>query len=563
MAAPPTFSTHYQNGTTCRIYRILAGNNLVQVGGVCGASNMESPLVYWGQADNRAVQFGKDIFNWQQNVIYKLVDGVWTAVYTVPNMSSSGGYGIHSGMYPIYKSGNLILTGYYYQSAAWLSAVEFDGTTWSHRSMGATAGGSYPQAVMTFRDLFFFFLTGIGYKSWDPSSGTVTHFATPSPAHSMDSAASCVFDGAVYLSEWDTGGGALSRPQVWRLESGVLVHQTNADPSWGVGPYLNGWQSYSRFCMIAFNDAIYVFWPGTNTPATPGSKPGIVVSKLTESGGVWTRANLTNTVVPIAWRAGGAYTVANYGFAVKVFLDNDTNPTSPKMHIWAGPEIFVPSGSWSYVGEWVDDSTLIDTTNAGLVGHYGHSMPYSSIGGGELIWMSGETNVEVKAREIGSGGQQYTLIAHGDPLVIAHGAVAGGPFLAGEPVTQTSPAASGTCVYAGTNEIHVGGVSGTFQDANTINGTTSGASAATTAVPTGGGADYIVKHYHSQEEEAPATQGTLTGAVSGGQATRNGNQIENVTADSVTEIAFTWDFQSDGYGIGERFSDMLAITPEP
>lgn len=62
-----------------------------------------------------------------------------------------------------------------------------------------------------------------------------------------------------------------------------------------------------------------------------------------------------------------------------------------------------------------------------------------------------------------------------------------------------------------------------------------------------GNADKKVKVWHDPNQGRPITQGTLRGSATGGSTSRNGNQIENVDADGVTEYSLIWDFKSDGY----------------
>lgn len=68
-----------------------------------------------------------------------------------------------------------------------------------------------------------------------------------------------------------------------------------------------------------------------------------------------------------------------------------------------------------------------------------------------------------------------------------------------------------------------------------------------------GSSDKTVKFYYSTDEGPPTSQCTLTGSPTGGSATRNGNQIENVNADDgTTEYTALWDFLTDGGFIGGK-----------
>lgn len=71
----------------------------------------------------------------------------------------------------------------------------------------------------------------------------------------------------------------------------------------------------------------------------------------------------------------------------------------------------------------------------------------------------------------------------------------------------------------------------------------------------GGGTGKIVKIYIDPDESSPDTQATLRGSATGGSATRNGNQVEGVSANGTTTYTVGWDFLADGLGIGE-FSNL-------
>jgi len=74
-----------------------------------------------------------------------------------------------------------------------------------------------------------------------------------------------------------------------------------------------------------------------------------------------------------------------------------------------------------------------------------------------------------------------------------------------------------------------------------------------------GSSDKTVKLYYDSGEEAPITQASLMGSATGGSATRNGNQIENVDADGSTTYTLVHDAATDGLGAGDKETLMLRI----
>jgi len=76
-----------------------------------------------------------------------------------------------------------------------------------------------------------------------------------------------------------------------------------------------------------------------------------------------------------------------------------------------------------------------------------------------------------------------------------------------------------------------------------------------------GSSDKTVKLYFSTSEQDPVGQCTLTGSVTGGSATRNGNQVENVDANGSTTYTCIWDTVTDGLYAGARVTLKATIEP--
>jgi len=75
-----------------------------------------------------------------------------------------------------------------------------------------------------------------------------------------------------------------------------------------------------------------------------------------------------------------------------------------------------------------------------------------------------------------------------------------------------------------------------------------------------GSSDKTVKFYFNNAEEAPDTQVTLMGTATGGSATRNGNQVDNVDADDgTTTYTVVRDTSGDGLSLGDQENIMPRI----
>jgi len=74
-----------------------------------------------------------------------------------------------------------------------------------------------------------------------------------------------------------------------------------------------------------------------------------------------------------------------------------------------------------------------------------------------------------------------------------------------------------------------------------------------------GPADKFVRGWFSTFETANMTQMTLAGIATGGSATRNGNQIEQVEANPATLYTMQWDASGQGIASGQPCSIMLRL----
>lgn len=135
-----------------------------------------------------------------------------------------------------------------------------------------------------------------------------------------------------------------------------------------------------------------------------------------------------------------------------------------------------------------------------------YAPPYSYYSGGEV-----ENGIDQSTRLITVGprgwaqGPTGAIIkcgAYGDPMVLAHpaiaagktlfhGAVTGGPFQVGETVTGGSSGATGTVTGIGTEGMHITSITGTFIGGETLTGGTSSATAVLSIYCVGSPASYI------------------------------------------------------------------------
>jgi len=557
MAAPPIVAVRSHNTTNALVARLVGGQTWTQLGGNCGTSNAETTDLLTTKPCDRGCQFGNDFYAWQQNVIYRYNPDTdaWDSAYTAPSMSTANGYGLHSGLYVVYVNDVPNLIGIYISSGSTTRYVIYNGSSWSS---GEASASQYEVngPVIVYKNTLF-------YTSWDQAK--VHQFDPSAPSYTTYNVTGA---GSMYTS---VGEFFVHNNDLWylgplypsgstNLSAGLFKFSAGAFPLQQslTGVVQGGGGNHvarAKWTVLNFGtDTIYAFITGTATGAAYYA--GTYCIKLVWNGSSWTQTDKTDPVIPSALRApvtGGnsAYEVIRW----YVLLDIDTNPASPAAYLWFNS--CASADSWVYY-EWNGEGSVLSV--AGTVGAYGIVMPMVIRGGGERVFSSGEPSVEITGKAKGSGGMEISFKAFGDPVILSHGTVTG-TFSEGETVTGGISGATAviTRVNSSAQTLEVGNVQGgPFNSSETI--TTAGGSATTNGAQSGGTTSYTVKLFYDINQQLPDNQCTLTGGVTGGSASRNGNQIDSVTADGVIEYTTIWNFTGDGLSIGDFFIMMPRIA---
>lgn len=260
----------------------------------------------------------------------------------------------------------------------------------------------------------------------------------------------------------------------------------------------------------------------------------------------------TRNILPSSfWPGAGLGDASNSWYSV---VDSESDPANPDVYLICNVNA-QSSGAYFIVYKFLGwDTEMAYVGNTPASTGYGKVVSDANLSSGERIWTAGELNVEIVSTAAGIGGTAITFRASGDPTIVTVNAV--GTFAVGDVVTQTDGAhvgASGTIIRVNTTAktFELGSVTGgPFDNAATI--TDGGVKSATlTADSTGGAADKIVTFYQGTVG-IPTAQITLSGPVTGGSAILGTNQVEQVTADSLTTYTVRWPFISDGVGIGQQ-----------
>jgi len=391
--------------------------------------------------------------------------------------------------------------------------------------------------------------------SYDPATGTRTEVSLTGTVPQTGSFA--VLENELYWATYTYGN---TRIEFYRFSGGTWVKQFNVGTGSTGEVDVENFEAYKKVELVAWNGVLYLLCCGRIGSET---QDGLRIYKYETTNGLVTSSDETdlNAAVPTDLRSGYTARTMRY-FDVQAIADYDTNPTSPSLYFILCKNRYT-GGSWLYY-EWEGESTPM--SGGGVIGTTGMAWSQTKDGGGERWWTEESVSIEITSREVGYGGLQYSFIAYGDPLILDHGTTSvGSGFEVGETVQDQTTLATATIFRVNTTALtlEIGNVSGTFGN-NVVKQTTGTGinTQATVSSTSGGGADYKVNQYHSELEEPPITKGTLTGGVTGGTASRSGDDIINVIADGLTEYTFLWAFGTDELSIGAHFTDKLQILPE-
>jgi hypothetical protein len=227
--------------------------------------------------------------------------------------------------------------------------------------------------------------------------------------------------------------------------------------------------------QLADNSVLIFGAGGTGPVASNGLKA--FHATLPSPGGTPTFTDVTATIVPATLQAPGPFpTPASY--RVFGFADNDSVTGTPTFWLMFHPD-GVSASTPSTLIQVFDEATPMliigaagsDSDYAFPNGGYGSGERYNGIDGTTRL-----VTVSPRGYSQGTTGLVVKFSAHGDGVVLAHDAVAGGPYVAGELLTGLTSGATATVAGDGAAEgLYIRVITGTFLAGETVSGGTSGA----------------------------------------------------------------------------------------
>jgi hypothetical protein len=306
--------------------------------------------------------------------------------------------------------------------------------------------------------------------------------------------------------------------------------------------------------------------PGLSTGAASAVWDGVIATLAEIVAGTITFTDVTDPVIPSFLRgpssvgAGAIFGV----YGCQQVIDNELTPGTPQFFMYFNPSVYSTNNNqWSLwqITDETAEMQLVETTEVN--GDF--SMPYSRPSGSQ--WSHYPTGLRIMIRDNaqGTGGALITYRCNGDPLVVNHGAVAGGPFEAGETMTSSSGGSATIDLVPSGTQVQLVAVTGTFLAGDTLTQTTgaaAGANATQNGASTGYLSDKTVRFRFVDTFGVPIGLCTLlSGSATGGTSAVSGaNDVINVLADRTIVYTVVWDFLSDGVPNASRLNVQAEIV---
>ena len=559
MALAPSLCINVKHSGSVQVGTMSAGGSFSQIGPNLNTA-IEGHAAGFSLPQNLVTPFpGGRLVALVQNVleVYDPVANSWTVAHTATGTSGSSGITYkHSGLHVIDDGGTPTLV--YLRSSSANVAINAIRSTDLVSFSDLTIGGSFNilsggiGTGFPYRGLLYLHLGDAGGNDiyvYNPSNNTATLVGYSADANSSQFADWTSHDSKNLFI--DQVGSATT--EVFQFISGspVSVH-TLTSPQ--VPTAAQGTGCHACLTVDPIGGNLLAFWPSQDGSSALHWN---CAELIPNGSGGFTQNTIGSTVLPADWQNGGAKALATS--MVESLADDESTATAVELHIsYLSTD---SSGGIRTTYKWNGIGVAMGPAVVTTVGSsYAISAP--KIGDAPRFYVVGDLGIaKTGATTLIKSGKRLTFTCDGDPLVLAHGAVTGGPFAVGEVVTGGTSSASATVTKVNAASLELGLASGTFVDAELLTGGTSGATATTNAAPTGGAADKTVKAYSSSDEGYALAQFVLRGSPTGGTAIRVVDEIQQVIADGLTEYTLDVDIVASSIAIGSNMNVKLEVSP--
>lgn len=375
MAVPPNLLVLDVGVNPNQVRRLAGGTSLSAIGGGLTSQDEYNAQV---SGNNRVVQYRRSLIAHSGRGFdlgihyfhYGFETNVWSDIGTI--LTGAGGVGN-----TLRGSGCHVLNGPSGQVAGGLMSGNGSAAivvwTWNGTSFVQTALGSGHSnglgRSLKWRNVVYQ-LAHVSLVSGDPIGGTATSYAPGWTSSNVAQGGICAFRDRLFVLRHPAVSTA---PTLYELTGGSLV-SLGTMPGAGAGTSLTMLDSCNHALFPLGNTemvAVYMSSDGTNH--------GTRAARIIPSGGGFTFTDITTAIVPAALQPSAV--AAKELHAWEVFVDNDTDPTTPAVYLWHKTTLAL-GGAGSYY-EFVNVASTLGPGTASAGG--GILLASSTVGGGERV----------------------------------------------------------------------------------------------------------------------------------------------------------------------------------
>jgi hypothetical protein len=411
------------NAGLCQPGRVIGGNNFVPLGIPFSGLENTTLSVVNSQSQQRIIQFGNDLYVWQQNAIrqYDPITGIWgngagstTPIHTVSGQDTSGDSGFHTGLHFMHDiDGFPILIGF---------ADPQSGSHTIRIKYGPDSGGIYGWTQLNITASFGNVpeISGKGvavyhnhlYRSNGPSQILRYDPTTELLAVQNVAAAGQTGDFRVYQDM------IVFKDRLFHMGQGTLgyIHELVSGTWHTRRLYTSGNPTVSP-SMFEHNGNLYFMYGETS-----GSEDGWRLYRVDDLD-TFSSTNL-DSLIPANFRFNSGTERGSPGTAAPnwyitsrsyVVIDQEIDPENPRTLIIIGSANGHTNTMTAF--EFVDETAVwTELPGGNLTGemHY----PHNNAGSGAYHWTVDQLNVQITdVRIISNTEEEIDFIAYGDPGV--------------------------------------------------------------------------------------------------------------------------------------------------
>jgi len=546
-----------QSGTP-QVYRIDNGTTPTAIGSALPGASLEPFENDIGFPQNRVIHFKHTYYCALDATIFRYnpITDSWVVAYSFTGTITNANR--ITGLFEMLdENGDQLLVCVHGCSGVRLVTTK-DGSNFTETLLNAT---SYPvnTRAIVFRNKLFLSQQGGNYRIWiiDPITRTYVETFQHWSGNNVGVGQSedfCVFQNELYLihlsggvdpyvayiSKYTLGGFPIQFALT--LEKGPSFTQIGA----------------SAPALFTDGTYMYALTPGRNV----SNQDHWHLIQLTPDGsGGFTQTDRTSDL-PADWKNAGAKS-SPVG-QVQVWADTDVNTGTYSLHIYLKLDDLLPTPGDGYYYEWPGVGVAWPAAASSVNCTYYLSIP--KMGGGSRFYHSSLYTAHLSRTPLPvyNGQRLYFKVSGEYEVSFSHGGLTG-TINPGDFVTGASSGATGYVIDidpANPGTIWIGDVSPSqaFFSSETIYKTV-GVDYVIVNTPVAGSATRVVRIYVSDQEELPLNQAQLQGNVTGKSATRVGNNVTQITADTYTEYTVEVDLLTMSIPRGRNIHYQLEVVP--